>query len=181
MLAPSSEQFARSFARIPYAPIAVVSAGYRREAISRALDGFGFLVPRKEGLRVLGCVWNSALFPERAPEGNVLLTSFSGGALNPELCSWSEERIASAVHEDLARVLNISEAPVVQSVQVHQRAIPQYNLGHFRIMTELKWTCDATPGLYLAGNYLEGPSMGACVERSFKVVDEVENYLNSVS
>jgi protoporphyrinogen/coproporphyrinogen III oxidase len=181
MLAPSSEQFTKSLARIPYAPIAVVSAGYRREAVGRALDGFGFLVPRKEGLRVLGCVWNSALFPGRAPEGHVLLTSFAGGALNPELCTWSEDRIASAVHEDISRVLNIREAPVVQSIHVYQRAIPQYNLGHFRIMTELKWTCDATPGLYLAGNYLEGPSMGACVEHSFRVVDEVENYLNGVA
>jgi protoporphyrinogen/coproporphyrinogen III oxidase len=181
MLAPSSEQFTKSLARIPYAPIAVVSAGYRREAIGRALDGFGFLVPRAEGLRVLGCVWNSASFLGRAPEGHVLLTSFAGGALNPELCAWSEERIASAVHEDISRVLNISEAPVVQSVQVYQRAIPQYNLGHFRIMTELKWTCDATPGLYLAGNYLEGPSMGACVERAFRVVDEVENHLSGVA
>jgi oxygen-dependent protoporphyrinogen oxidase len=178
VLAPSSEQFARSFARIPYAPIAVVSAGYRREAVGRALDGFGFLVPRKEGLRVLGCIWNSALFPGRTPEGNVLVTSFAGGALNPEMCTWSEERIASAVHEDLARVLNISEAPVVQSVHIYQRAIPQYNLGHGRILAELRWTCDATPGLYLAGNYLEGPSMGACVDRAFRVVDEAENYLN---
>lgn len=181
ILAPSSEQFAKSFARIPYAPIAVVSAGYRCEAVGRALDGFGFLVPRAEGLRVLGCVWNSALFPKRAPDGNVLVTSFAGGALNPEMCSWSEERIASTVHEDLARVLNISESPVFQHVQVYQRAIPQYNLGHFRIMSELKWTCDATPGLFLAGNYLEGPSMGACVERAFRVVDEVETYLNGVA
>src|SRR5580693_487961 len=131
MLAPSSEQFTKSLARIPYAPIAVVSAGYRREALGRALDGFGFLVPRKEGLRVLGCVWNSALFPGRAPEDHVLLTSFAGGALNPELCTWSEDRIASAVHEDISRVLNINEEPVAQNVHVYQRAIPQYNLGHF--------------------------------------------------
>ncbi|HEY4837330.1 MAG TPA: protoporphyrinogen oxidase, partial [Candidatus Acidoferrales bacterium] len=141
----------------------------------------GFLVPRKEGLRVLGCVWNSALFPGRAPEGHVLLTSFAGGALNPELCTWSEDRIAAAVHEDISRVLNINEQPVVQSVRVYQRAIPQYNLGHFRTLTELQWACDATPGLFLAGNYLEGPSMGACVERSFRVVGEVENYLNRVA
>jgi protoporphyrinogen/coproporphyrinogen III oxidase len=178
MLAPSSEQFRKSLARIPYAPIAVVSAGYRREAVGRALDGFGFLVPRAEGLRVLGCVWNSSLFPGRAPEGHVLLTSFAGGALNPELCSWNEDRIASAVHEDISRVLNIREAPTTQHVHVYTRAIPQYNLGHALILAELRWTCDATPGLYLAGNYLEGPSMGACVERAFRVVDEVENYLN---
>ncbi len=178
MLAPSSEQFARSLARFPYAPVAVVSAGYRREAIGRALDGFGFLVPRSEGLRVLGCVWNSALFPNRAPQDHVLVTSFAGGALNPELCTWNEEQVSSAVHEDLVRVLNISEKPVVQSVHIHQRAIPQYNLGHGRILAELNWTCDATSGLYLAGNYLEGPSMGACVERAFRVVDEAEKYLS---
>ena len=178
MLAPSSQQFTRSLARISYAPVAVVSAGYRREAISRALDGFGFLVPRAEGLRVLGCVWNSTLFPGRAPQGHVLLTSFAGGALNPEMCAWSEERIASAVHEDLARVLNITEEPIARHVHVYQRAIPQYNLGHRGILAELKWTCSATPGLFLAGNYLEGPAMGACVERSFRVADEVENYLD---
>jgi protoporphyrinogen/coproporphyrinogen III oxidase len=178
MLAPSSEQFARSFAKIPYAPVAVVSAGYRREAVGRALDGFGFLAPGAEGLRVLGCVWNSALFPGRAPEGQVLLTSFAGGALNPEICSWSEDRIASAIHEDLARVLNITEQPAAQHVHIYQRAIPQYNLMHFGIMTELYWTCGATPGLYLAGNYLAGPSMGACVERAVHVADETEAYLS---
>jgi protoporphyrinogen/coproporphyrinogen III oxidase len=177
MLAPLSEQFAKSFARISYAPVAVVSAGYRRDAIGRALDGFGFLVPRAEGLRVLGCVWNSTLFSGRAPEGHVLLTSFAGGALNPELCTWSEERIASVVHEDISRVLNIREAPVARHVHIYQRAIPQYSLGHTGILAELQRACEATPGLFLTGNYLEGPAMGACVERAFRVADEVEKYL----
>jgi oxygen-dependent protoporphyrinogen oxidase len=179
MLAPSSQQFAKSFQGICYAPVAVVSAGYRREAVGRGLDGFGFLVPRAEGLRVLGCVWNSTLFPGRAPEGHVLLTSFAGGAMNPEMCTWSEERIALAVHEDLARVLNIKENPLARHVHIYRRAIPQYNLGHGRILAELKWSCDATPGLFLAGNYLEGPAMGACVERAFRAVDDVEKYLNT--
>src|ERR1039457_4213081 len=108
--------------------------GFRRESVGRMLDGFGFLVPRAEGLRVLGCVWNSSLFPGRAPEGHVLLTSFAGGAMNPEMCTWGEERIASAVHEDLERVLNINEEPIARHVHVYQRAIPQYNLGHGRIL-----------------------------------------------
>jgi oxygen-dependent protoporphyrinogen oxidase len=178
MHATASEQFAKSLARISYAPVAVISSGYKCEAIGRVLDGFGFLVPRAEGLRVLGCVWNSALFPGRAPEGHVLLTSFAGGAMNPELCTWSADRIASAVHEDLARVLTITEKPVAQHIYVYQRAIPQYNLGHGGIVAELKSACDAMPGLYLAGNYLEGPSTGACVERAFRVADEVEKYLD---
>ncbi len=178
MLIALSQQFPKTFGGISYASLAVISEGYRREAIGRALDGFGFLAPRKEGLRLLGCVWNSSLFAGRAPEGQVLLTSFAGGATDPEICTWSEERIASTIHEELTRVLDIREAPVARHVHIYQRAIPQYNLGHFGILTELKWICDAMPGLYLAGNYLEGPSMGSCVMRSFRVADEVEAYLS---
>ena len=108
-------------------------AGYRREAVGRALDGFGFLVPREEGLRVLGCVWNSALFPGRAPEGHVLLTSFAGGAIESRNCARGA-KIESRPQftKILTRVLDIREAPVVQNVHIYQRAIPQYNLGHFR-------------------------------------------------
>jgi len=68
---------------IEYASVVVVSLGYRRQDVGRSLDGFGFLVPRSSGLGVLGSVWNSSLFPERAPVGHVLLTSFVGGARDP--------------------------------------------------------------------------------------------------
>jgi oxygen-dependent protoporphyrinogen oxidase len=176
ILAPASLQFARTLGAIPYASVAVISLGYKREAIGRALDGFGFLVPRKERVRLLGCVWNSSLFPGRAPEGHVLLTCFAGGATDPEICTWSEERLADAIHEELARVLAISEVPVIRHVNIYPRALPQYNLGHFGKMTELKWTCDAISGIFLVGNYLEGPSLGACVTRSFSVADEVAEF-----
>jgi oxygen-dependent protoporphyrinogen oxidase len=181
ILAPASLQFAKSLGKISYAPVAVVSAGYRREAIGRALDGFGLLVPRKEGMHVLGCVWNSSLFPGRAPEGHVLLTSFAGGATDPELCAWSEDRVASTIQDEIARVLEIRDAPVTRHVKVYARALPQYNLGHQGVMTELEWACNATPGVFLVGNYLEGPSLGACVARSFRVADEVKEYVGGRS
>lgn len=101
------------------------------------------------------------------------MTSFAGGATNPELCSWSEERIAATIHEELARVLDIREAPIARHVQIHPRAIPQYNLGHGRAMEAIRRMCDETPGLYVAGNYLEGPSMGACVGRAFRIAGEI--------
>ena len=81
-----SDQFPPAFARIEYAPVVVVAAGYRRDQIQQASNGFGFLVPRSEGLRVLGTVWNSSLFPGRAPEGMACFTSFAGGATDPGLC-----------------------------------------------------------------------------------------------
>lgn len=181
ILSPVSPQFPALMEKIPYAAVAVVAGGYRREAIGRSLDGFGFLVPRKEGLRVLGTVWNSSLFPGRAPEGHVVLTSFAGGATDPEICTWSENRIADTIHGELARVLEIREAPVARHLQIYARALPQYNLGHGPIVAALEGLCEATPGLFLAGNYLEGPSLGACVERAFQIAEKVETHLGGAT
>ncbi|MGA7784562.1 MAG: protoporphyrinogen oxidase, partial [Candidatus Acidiferrales bacterium] len=173
LLAPISRKFPSILEPIPFAPVAVVAAGYRSAAIAHSLEGFGFLVPRKEGLSILGTVFNSSLFSGRAPEGHVLLTSFAGGATNPALCEMPEDRIASAIHEDLTRILQISEAPVIQRVHVYPRALPQYNMGHTRTIAALEETCREFPGIFLAGNYLEGPSTGACVARSFRLADSL--------
>src|SRR6185295_2049338 len=78
----------RLFAEIPYAPVAVVSLGWRREEVSHPLGGFGFLVPRKEGLRLLGCLFPSEIFPGRAPEGHVALAAFAGGRTDPGIVEW---------------------------------------------------------------------------------------------
>ena len=84
---------------IEYAPVAVVSLGYRRSDVGHPLHGFGFLVPRSAGLRVLGTVWNSSLFPGRAPDGQVLLTSFVGGATDPGAAALSPQELASLVDQ----------------------------------------------------------------------------------
>jgi oxygen-dependent protoporphyrinogen oxidase len=172
ILAPISRKFTALLEPIPFAPVAVVATGYRASAVAHSLEGFGFLVPRKENLSILGTVFNSSLFEGRAPDRHVLLTSFAGGATNPEICALPEDRIAAAIHEDLARILRISEPPVIQKIRVYQRALPQYNLGHTRTIAALEETCHEFPGLFLAGNYLEGPSTGACVTRSFRLADE---------
>jgi len=181
ILMPVSAQFPATLGKIAYAPVAVYSAGYRQEAIGRPLDGFGFLVPRKEGMRTLGCVWNSSLFPARAPKGHVLMTSFAGGATDPEFCTRGEERIASTIRDEIARALNIREAPVIERVRVHARALPQYTLGYSGIILELKTICDTTPEFYLTGNYLDGPALGACVVRAFRIADEVEARLSGAT
>ena len=92
-----SNTFAPIFSRIEYAPVNVLFAGYRREQFQRPPDGFGFLVPRTEGLRVLGTVFNSSLFAGRAPDGMVALTSFSGGATDPKFCELSDQEITETI------------------------------------------------------------------------------------
>jgi protoporphyrinogen/coproporphyrinogen III oxidase len=158
---------------IEYAPVAVVSLGYRRSAITNPLHGFGFLAPRSSRLRVLGCVWNSSLFPGRAPDGAVLLTSFVGGTLDKAAGQLAVPELEAIVHQELRRVLGIGEPPIASNAQIWRQAIPQYDLGHYRRTQMLQQKMAALPGVALAGNYLDGPAVGAVVERAIKVADYV--------
>jgi oxygen-dependent protoporphyrinogen oxidase len=175
-----SDKFAPLFSRIEYAPLAVVSACYRREQIRRPPDGFGFLVPRAEGLRVLGTVFNSALFAGRSPEGMDSFTSFAGGATDPGLCGLSEGEITETICAEVARVLGITGKPVATNMHRYARALPQYNLGHIEIVKSLEALTASVPGLFLAGNYLSGPSIGACVEQADRTAEAVRIYLASI-
>ena len=158
---------------IEYTPVAVVSLGYRQSQVGHSLDGFGFLVSRSAGLRVLGTVWNSSLFPGRAPQGHVLLTSFAGGATDPRAVTLSAENLVSLVHGEIARVLALSHAPAFSNVAMYPRALPQYNLGHSDRLTAIEKLRGESPNLWLAGNYLQGPSIGACIEQSQAVAGKV--------
>ena len=149
---------------IEYAPVAIVSLGYRRGDVGHSLEGFGFLVPRSSGLRVLGSVWNSSLFPERAPTGHVLLTSFVGGATDPAAAALSAEDLAALVHREIAPILQIRASAVFSHVQTYRRALPQYNIGHGERLVALEKLQRDLPGLFFVGNYLRGPAIGSCVE-----------------
>jgi oxygen-dependent protoporphyrinogen oxidase len=126
---------------------------------------------------VLGTVWNSSLFPGRAPEGHVLLTSFLGGATDPQAVTLSPEGLVSLVHGEIAPLLTIRQPPPFSSVTIYPRALPQYNLGHSERLAALEQLRRESPNVWLTGNYLRGPSVGSCVEQSLAVVQEVLSHL----
>jgi oxygen-dependent protoporphyrinogen oxidase len=175
-----SDELTPLFSRIEYAPLAVVSACYRLEQIARPADGFGFLVPRAEGLHVLGTVFSSSLFPGRAPEGMVSLTSFAGGATDAKFCDLGDEEITETICAEVGRVLGITGKPVATNLHRYARAIPQYNLGHTQIVESLEKLANTMPELFLVGNYLRGPSIGACVEQANRTAEAVRVYLASI-
>jgi len=173
LLEIAAPQVAAALRGIEYAPVAVVSGGYRREHVRNALDGFGYLIPRKERRLTLGTVWNSSLFPERAPEGHVTLTSFIGGATNPEILAHPESQLAATVEEETHAILGIGNPPVVRHVNRYVHALPQYNLGHTQRIAALRRAAEQIPGLFFAGNYLEGPSLSATVESSLQAAERI--------
>jgi len=160
-------------AEVPYAAVAVVSLGWRREEVGHPLDGFGFLAPRKEGLRLLGCLFPSQIFPGRAPEGHVALAAFGGGRTDPELAGWDEERIAVAMIAELRGPLKLRGEPAFRLVRRWPRAIPQYELGHGRFVERAREIERSLPGLRLAGNFLGGISVPDCIRNATVLAEEI--------
>jgi oxygen-dependent protoporphyrinogen oxidase len=173
-----SNSLASTLSGIAYAPVAVVAAEYYAQQIGHPLQGFGFLVPRSEKLHILGTVLNSSLFPGRAREGQAVMTSFVGGATNPEIVQKPEGEIADLVHAENARVLNIAGLPILTAVFRYPKALPQYNLGHGHIVEAIRDGERANPGLFFSGNYLEGPALGKCIEMGNLTADTVREYLH---
>jgi oxygen-dependent protoporphyrinogen oxidase len=164
---------------IAYAPVAVVAAGYKREHILDPLYGFGFLVPRKEQIRTLGTIWNSSLFRGRGPDGTVTMTSFIGGATDLEIVQHSDQEIARIVHHDNAMLLGINGEALAAKIWKYPRALPQYNVGHQQTVESIRSAESALPGLFLAGNYFDGPSLAKCVENGFQTAARVAAYLQA--
>jgi len=158
---------------IPSAPLVVAHFGYHRGALGEAPEGFGFLVPRGEGPRILGSLWISSIFEGRAPEGRVLTTSMIGGAHDPAALELRDDELVRIVREDLHRVMGIVAAPYFVRLMRHPRGIPQYTLGHLGRLEKIRSGLQRHPGLHVAGNSYAGISVNSCVEEAPGVADAV--------
>jgi len=172
MLAALDGGIAGTLRQIPYASMTVVCFGYGREQIRRSLDGFGYLIPKKEGCNTLGTLWDSSMFEDRAPEGKVLLRSMMGGACFPEYVSLSDDEVVSRVRGDLAVIMGIDTAPEFVRIFRHPQAIPQYTVGHGSRLQALEEALRAHPGLILTGNSYRGIGLNDCVAAAERAADE---------
>lgn len=158
---------------IEYPPVAIAVSQYERRSVEHPLDGFGMLIPTVEGRNILGSLFSSSLFPHRAPDGTVLLTTFIGGARNPEQAGRPDNELEHLVHRDLQRLLGISARPIAFDLHRWERAIPQYALGYGRILDTITAAETAHRGLHLIGNYRGGISVGDCVRSAFQCADRL--------
>ena len=176
-LAALGGEFPEQIASLPYADVAVVCLGYRREQVAHPLDGFGFLAPAVEKRHVLGCLFPSSLFAGRAPDGHVALAAFVGGAMHPERVSAEPDEIQSAVCADLGGLLGISGEPVISRVERWRPAIPQYVVGHGALKEAAQSFEAANPGVFLSGNILHGVSVADCIRNATNLAKRVAGFL----
>lgn len=158
--------------QIPYASMTVICFGYDRRQIAHSLDGFGYLIPKKEGRNTLGTLWDSSMFEDRAPQGKVLLRSMMGGACFPEYVSLSDEEVVSRVRKDLQLTMGITAEPEFVRVFRHPQAIPQYTVGHGKRLQALDDALKGHPGLILTGNSYRGIGLNDCAAAAERAADE---------
>ena len=153
---------------IPTAPLAVVALGYGAAALpdGGALNGFGFLVPRSEPFRILGALWETSIYANRAPDGHVLLRVMVGGACDPDAVALADDQLVDLVRRDLRAIMQIDANPAFVRIIRHRRGIPQYVTGHLARMAAIEGRLRNLPGLYVAGSSYRGVSVNACVKEA---------------
>jgi protoporphyrinogen/coproporphyrinogen III oxidase len=172
-LAPLDSALAQRVQAIPYAPMLMLYLGYERAAIGRPLDSFGFLVPGKADLPLLGSIWNSAIFADKAPEGEALFTLFVGGARHQGADEAELLRLSEAAQQAFEQVMDIQQPPRLRTHYHWPQAIPQYERGHPALQAQAEALEAAHPGLHLAGNWLRGVSVGDCVKAGQAAAEKV--------
>lgn len=162
------------FEKVAHPPVTVLSLGYRREDIAHPLDGFGVLVPEQEPYSLLGALFPSSLFPNRAPAGHVLLSCFLGGQRAPERALRAEEEQCALVQRDLQQLLGVRAEPVFRQHAHWPRAIPQYHVGYGRFLGQLQTLEEQHPGLYLAGSYRGGIGLPDRVVAGVRAAERIQ-------
>lgn len=159
------------------AGLAVVALAFDAEEMGGTPDGFGFLVPRGTGPRILGCLWDSSIFPGRAPEGKVLLRAMVGGAHDPEAVGEPTEALVRRALNDLDTTMGLSASPLFSRVYRWPLGIGQYRVGHGGRVSRIERRLDALPGLWLAGSSYRGISINSCVEEAATQGEAVLSFL----
>jgi len=162
-----------SFSEITYPPVAAVVLGFRREDVTHSCTGFGMLIPKIEGCKILGTIFSSALFPNRAPTGHITLTSYIGGARYPELGLLPEKELIKATLADLSVLLGVKGQPIFTHTKTWPQAIPQYNVGYGKYRDLLNDLEVKNTNLFFAGHYRDGVSLGDSIVSGVNIAERV--------
>lgn len=150
-------------AAIPYASAATVSLAYDRESVRHPLNGSGFVVPRTEGTGIMAGSWLSSKWPNRAPEGRVLLRTFIGGARDPRAFELSDAEMIDRSLKALTPLLGLSAPPLFTRVYRWEHANAQHEVGHLERVASIERTLESQPGLFVTGSAYRGVGIPDCV------------------
>jgi oxygen-dependent protoporphyrinogen oxidase len=180
-LKPIAPKVADLLNKIKYVSTATVTLAYKKEGFSHPLNGFGFVVPRTEGRKILACTWTSSKFPHRTPDGYVMLRCFVGGALNENLAEQDEEAIATMVKKELADLMGIHQEPEICKVFHNKKSNVQYLVGHANLIESVQKELQAFDGLFLTGSAYTGIGIPDCIQNGTRTAQAVVEFFSRES
>ena len=166
---------------IEYASSAIVVSGHRTADFVHPLDAFGLVIPAAEHRDILAVSFSSRKFPGRAPDGHVLLRTFVGGAMQPELLDRDDDALTATVNRELTSLLGMSAEPLFSEVLRYERAMPQYHVGHLQRIAEIQRLTAQHPGLALAGSAYDGVGIPDSIASGRAAADRVLQCANPPS
>lgn len=158
---------------IDYASSAIVVTGHKLANVSHPLNAFGMVIPERERRKILAISFSSRKFPDRAPEGRVLLRTFVGGALHPEAMLQTDEEMIATVREELAKTLGVTGEPDFAKACRYVRAMPQYTLGHLDRVAAIEAGVKPYLGLELAGTGYRGVGVPDAIEQAERAAERL--------
>lgn len=172
-LIPIREDQLNRLYKVNYPPLSVMLLGFKKQDVEHELDGFGFLVPEKENRNILGALFSSTLFDNRAPDGSHLLTVFIGGGRQPELAEKDSEELLELVLEELRELIGLTGEPEFKDHIYWPKSIPGYHIGYDEILETIAEIEEEHEGLILAGNYRNGISVPDCIKNGLDLGDRI--------
>ncbi|KAA0257415.1 protoporphyrinogen oxidase [Deferribacter autotrophicus] len=172
-LEPLSKDLSNELSKIHYAPAFVIGFGFKSDDVVDSLDGFGYLIPVNEKRKILGALFTSSIFPERAPSNHKLIRVIMGGDKNRWILNHTPEELKEIALEEIKDTLGIKSRPLIYKYFLWEKAIPQYYQGHNEIVDKVDAICKQIEGIYIGGNLLHGIGINDCTKRSYDIAKEV--------
>ena len=166
-------ELSRNLLDITYSSSVTVTLGYYKEQLAKLPPGFGFLVPRSEGTRLLACTFVHNKFPHRAPADKGILRCFLGGARDEAVLGLTDEEMLETVCRELKNIVNLDVRPIFARVYRWREAMAQYEPGHIARVEKIEKRAHDLPGLALAGNAYHGIGVPDCIRSGKEAADLV--------
>ncbi|HEX5414126.1 MAG TPA: protoporphyrinogen oxidase [Chloroflexota bacterium] len=184
LLAPVDRESADLCARVPYVSTASIALGWPRASVAHPLRGTGFVVARPStgsgrasgNVRITACTWVTSKWDGRAPDDEVLLRAFVGGAHDPDVVALPDEALASIARHDVARVLGVGGEPILTRVYRWRDAGAQHLVGHLDRVRRIEQRLANIGGIFVAGSGFRSVGIPDCVADARRAGEESAKY-----
>lgn len=177
LLSQVDEPLSTLLESIKLASTAIVVLGVERAQVATPIPGFGFVVPQVERRQIIAASFSSLKFPDRAPEGRLLIRVFIGGALQPELLDCNDTELVALARQELADLVGLSGEPDFTEVVRWPASMPQYHVRHLDRVEQIEQLTAQHPGLALAGNAYRGVGIPQCIRSGEQAAQQIADYL----